>query len=1463
VLEAVERVEATTGLADEPGLKDLMDSLDHWPPTSYEGLKAALPFVLGLADESKPIVLMLDALDELSISDDARDLDWLPIQIPPFAKIIMSTAPSSNLNPTFTIVSAMYPESPAVCRLEVPALVDDDVHELIAALHERDSRTLIETQRNVWLEKCRRSKMPLYIHTSWNLCAKLWTSEETSINSCRRQVASENVAALLEDFLEGLEERLGRCFVGRALGYITAAKRGLSKMELADVLSCDEEVMGEVYKMVDPPIRRIPPLLIVRLLEELGSCLVERQVDGVNALFWAHEQFKRVAQDLYLDRERAISIHASLADYWEGKWAKTPKPYVDSRTQTQQAVLRYIIDQSPLIAGKKPNSRRLAALVWHQLEGGITGFQDAAKTLQDLTHVGGAIEAGLIWDLLASFRAALAKDSADGLLLPQLVDYYRFLLAHADTLVADPTRLLPAAANLYRGSSVADDARKWIAANAPGFSWAEWVNRPSARGEPLATLKGTDGGGSPMDRMLVTGRDTYGEKVVLVGVRADGRRGASLYDTAEIQAAPSGGGFARLLAKTIVTVSQTEEGEAFDDEEEYPLICVFSRRGHQILLAGRSIVSLDGNTLERKGVGKDPELPEGDVITAAAWSKEDGCIVTSSDGQEPGRLVLWNADTFTVLRVIKTQYPRQPIASSYGTLGFWDEYRSLFILLDVDELAEDAESGLFLQYIPSTPHTDPPPDGPARFGLAHRATLVLVASDDGKGYVLIDYKAKKPLARLPMEVDNVRQVAVSHDGRKVAVVPNDNKVIFVFALHMPETPNDTMGTFRLIGTVLGVDPSMASGDASSTSCLFSRSGNTVLTDGENDAVVVWDSQDLGDHSILRFRSVLPNLNQGLSPIVSSAATQPIGWSVTEGPIDVSLADASGRARVRSHRIAVETNPRHPKTLKKDIVLGIATHPTKPFIGTVTDLGTFCLLAADRMPDEPGTWVGALWSTAFGKGVGKDDDGRLFTFNVKAAGAQSSPTCIAFLPTSATSITSPTMTTSQSSPHPAPTESAVFATGHEDGSIYVWEWSPASDTKAMKPIITLRLNVGRITSITAANTGSRRIAFTMDDSAVVIWNGDNDDPESAFVLVPPISYDDEVSVSSARLSSASARSFNQPTSSWNLDRPCAVAFSRTKDHLLATGSVNTGTVTIWNCVDKVRRFLLMPSSVENKPAPIMAIGWAMDDASIVSVSEDKKAVVHNTVTGDVVWVHDLWMIKPPLNVVSLSHGARHLSAVDHDGEMTIIHLHGEWPSAATAATAKPHQAGHPIASLLHKFPPPPEAEFVEINEWDPSVSAQLVRRRTEKNERSSYLWEKSAGSGTHGHVGLLRLNDGMPRGTYEVLCEMDIPNAPEPADAMDDGNGNPVPSFVPLKFVCGADESDPYGAVEDPELHAVRGFTRLFPEEEQKLLAGKGPTTLRLGYIKAACKLDTCYIDLKRIPGPGEAPDFGIVHVSRL
>jgi len=56
------------------------------------------------------------------------------------------------------------------------------------------------------------------------------------------EISEESVAAIVVDLFCNLEDRVGFILVSHSLGYITAAKSGLSEMELMDLLACDQKV---------------------------------------------------------------------------------------------------------------------------------------------------------------------------------------------------------------------------------------------------------------------------------------------------------------------------------------------------------------------------------------------------------------------------------------------------------------------------------------------------------------------------------------------------------------------------------------------------------------------------------------------------------------------------------------------------------------------------------------------------------------------------------------------------------------------------------------------------------------------------------------------------------------------------------------------------------------------------------------------------------------------------------------------------------------------------------------------------------------------------------------------------------------------------------------------------------------------------------------------------------------------
>ena len=89
--------------------------------------------------------------------------------------------------------------------------------------------------------------------------------------------------------------------VSVVLALLTASKEGLCGVELEDIVSCQGNVLDIVYEWWTPPVRRLPPMLISRILYELKAYLVERGTkDGCKDLYWYHRQFWQTSTARYL-----------------------------------------------------------------------------------------------------------------------------------------------------------------------------------------------------------------------------------------------------------------------------------------------------------------------------------------------------------------------------------------------------------------------------------------------------------------------------------------------------------------------------------------------------------------------------------------------------------------------------------------------------------------------------------------------------------------------------------------------------------------------------------------------------------------------------------------------------------------------------------------------------------------------------------------------------------------------------------------------------------------------------------------------------------------------------------------------------------------------------------------------------------------------------------------------------------
>jgi hypothetical protein len=138
-------------------------------------------------------------------------------------------------------------------------MTTDEIESMVKSFMGRKSRSLTPQQLCYVVECSKEFPIPLYVQMACN-SAESWSSSKVvpSLPPSKTDIQrGESVKHALEKdtetmfivLLEKLEKRYGYMLVSRALGYLTVAKRGLSTLELEDVLSLDDDVLNKVFQV--------------------------------------------------------------------------------------------------------------------------------------------------------------------------------------------------------------------------------------------------------------------------------------------------------------------------------------------------------------------------------------------------------------------------------------------------------------------------------------------------------------------------------------------------------------------------------------------------------------------------------------------------------------------------------------------------------------------------------------------------------------------------------------------------------------------------------------------------------------------------------------------------------------------------------------------------------------------------------------------------------------------------------------------------------------------------------------------------------------------------------------------------------------------------------------------------------------------------------------------------------------
>jgi hypothetical protein len=290
-------------------------------PDDYEKLRETFPDFLERAARAKPVLLLVDAVNQLDPDYQAHAMRWLPDTLPAGARAVVTVigrltdecAPAAESVPALL---ALHTRRAGPEMIPLRALSADDAQEIVGRFLARYRKSLDAAQRAALLAKADAGK-PLYLLTALEELRTLGVYEE--ITKKIREMPGEARALfrwILVDRLENDDgfrdetgELVGPTLVRRWCSLLAAGRFGMTERELAE--------------LVAPARARRPDDEEAPQPDELGNVAALQRLlrpylmTRGELLDFFHGQLKEAVLGEYLDEEQErLDTHRAIARHF-------------------------------------------------------------------------------------------------------------------------------------------------------------------------------------------------------------------------------------------------------------------------------------------------------------------------------------------------------------------------------------------------------------------------------------------------------------------------------------------------------------------------------------------------------------------------------------------------------------------------------------------------------------------------------------------------------------------------------------------------------------------------------------------------------------------------------------------------------------------------------------------------------------------------------------------------------------------------------------------------------------------------------------------------------------------------------------------------------------------------------------------------------------------------------------------
>jgi WD40 repeat protein len=414
--------------------------LDDDGKDDVESLERRFAARLGGYDSERRLVLIIDAVNQLA---DGHDLAWLPHELPPSVRIVVSSIEEEGLpheTPEAQVLAALALRRPRPRRIRLGPLRETDVRDIVVAYLREYSKELGRAQIET-ICRMEQARNPLYLLVMLN---ELRTLGGNDMNELVPRLIGDmggrypDAVALFGWVVKRLEEAYGHEAVGLWCAYLALGRIGMSSRELSDLLA---QALGPEAARTALRIERG----MRRYLQRRGA-----QLD------FFHGQLREAVVRRYLQGE-VSRLHADIASYLSPRW-------------------------------EGDDVHALSELPYHQ--GHARMWRELEETLSDLRFLEAKCASGLAYDLVADFNAALSAAEFPDESRARIDEFARFLRSKINVLARRPALFFQEAANEPDGSAPARAAHRNRERGRDVRPWLRRLNKPQTQDPCLFTLEG-------------------------------------------------------------------------------------------------------------------------------------------------------------------------------------------------------------------------------------------------------------------------------------------------------------------------------------------------------------------------------------------------------------------------------------------------------------------------------------------------------------------------------------------------------------------------------------------------------------------------------------------------------------------------------------------------------------------------------------------------------------------------------------------------------------------------------------------------------------------------------------------------------------------------------------------------------------------------------------------------------------